>query len=91
MSEIPRLPNFNHKELIMRVIKPHRFNGYLAQCIISKFGSQRAYADKLQETTGVRVHNSLVSRVVNYHENLPPDQQKIWADALGETVENLFK
>ena len=67
-----------------------RLNGYLLQCIIEKFGTQKAFIKQLMLKHGVRVHSSTASRVISYRENLMPEQQQQWADVLGQDVKTLF-
>ena len=65
--------------------RPGRSKNFkLYQAIIDMFGSQKNFADTINK------HDSLVSRVVSMKWNLDPDEKEIWAQLLGEKVEDLW-
>lgn len=53
--------------------------------ILTKYGCQGDFAINL------RVHESLVSRVIRGRRSLPPEEQARWAEALDRPVDELFK
>ena len=70
-------------------------NGYLFQCIIKKFGTQKAFAEHLTLKFGKKVQPSTVSHAISYRFNVTPEDlivlKQNWADTLGEPVDKLFK
>jgi len=66
------------------MLKPRQFNGFLYQCIIQKFGSERKFADVLG------INFTRISHVINYHFFLNDADKEHWAAILGQPVDKLF-